>query len=146
MMAANDDGLLTERVNVNLDQCVETSGPVGMRLPTLVRIHEMAGDRAWELPRLDQKFISSTFAYLQAKASGPLTSIETSLLQASAIDLLAEDCRTELDAYEEFCDLRRNTDALSFEIATRADWLRYKRETLRKSGRRRFLGMRRSNK
>ena len=105
----------------------------------------MAQDIAWQLPRLDRKFITVTFRYLLAHANGTLSTIESQLLQAMAIDLLTEDCRAELQAYEEFYLLRTGAaGAPHFDIHTRQDWLRYKREMLQGEGKRRFLGMRRS--
>lgn len=106
----------------------------------------MAQDMAWQLPGLDRKFITVTFRYLLAHAYGTLSAIESQLLQALAIDLLTEDCRAELQAYEEFCLLRTGAaGAPHFEIQTRQDWLRYKREMLQGECKRRFLGMRRSS-
>lgn len=122
-------------------------GPVTARLPVLGRLDEMAQDMAWHLPRLDRKFITTTFRYLLAQANGTLSAIESQLLQALAIDLLSEDCGAELQAYEEFCLLRAEaTGAQHGEIQTRQDWLRYKHEMLQKKGKRRFLGMRRSSR
>lgn len=129
-----------------IDEHKMIDGPIAARLSLLGRLDEMAQDKAWHLPRIDRKFITTTFRYLLARANGVFSAIESQLLQALAIDLLIEDCGAELQAYEEFCSLRAGTAGeLPFEIQTRQDWLRYKREMLQKEGKRRFLGMRRSS-
>ena len=126
---------------------VEVGGPIPGRLPTLERLVSMAGDAAWELPRLDRKFITATLRYLLDHRRLLFSSIESKLLEASAIDLLTDDCRAELAAYEEFCSLRDAGDCKNTqEVRTRKDWLRFKREALQKAGKRSILGMRRSRR
>ena len=122
-----------------------TETPVTERLPTLVRLKDMAMDDAWQLPRLDQVLIESTTRYLIRTRLAEVTDVEWLLLQALAIDLLIEASGAELGLYEEFCALRdKKGEPPPFEIRTRQDWLRYKREALQPEKKRGILGMRRS--
>lgn len=136
------DGLLRSYVEC---QPSDNQNLVATRLPVLKRVLKMAQDPEWSLPRLDRIRIASTFRYLLSSAKVEISRIESSLLQAAAIDLMQTDCRAELLLYKEYCELRQSasTDS-SCKIRTRADWLRYKREMLQRNGQRRFFGMRRS--
>ncbi len=119
--------------------------PISERLPTLVRLNDMARDDAWRLPRLDQIFIESTTRYLVRNKPTDVADVEWLVLQALAIDLLIEASGAELGLYEEFCGLRDEKDpSLPFAIRTRQDWLRYKREALRPEKKLGILGIRRS--
>ena len=113
------------------------------KLRVLRQIFTMATDSAWGLRRLDKKRIVGTYHYLATHNQDAMSSIERSILLGAAIDLLEHDCRAELQMYREFCELRRTAKELPFQIRTRTDWLRYKREELQQTGRR-FLGMRRN--
>jgi hypothetical protein len=118
---------------------------VATRLPIVEQVLKMAQDPEWSLPRIDRKRIASTFRYLLSSAKLEISRVESSLLQAGAIDLMQTDCRAELLLYREYCELRqRASNDQSIKIRTRADWLRYKREMLQRTGQRRFFGMRRS--
>ena len=63
---------------------------------------------------------------------------------AAAVELIAHDCHTEFEMYDEFRKLKSGAANLPFAVENRADWLRYKREAVQPGRTRRLLGMRRS--
>lgn len=105
----------------------------------------MATDADWSLPRLDRKRVRETFLYLQLRPDRHVTSMEAALLQAGAIDLLEQDCHTEMQLFDEFCAFR-NAAAREGKTADcgRSEWLKRKRSEMGNYSNRRFLGMRRS--
>jgi len=141
-----ESGTLDDLLESFRENAVNTGGELlKCRLGVLEQVHTMAQDPDWSLPRLDRKRITATFRYLYSAPRLTISPIESSLLGAAAIDLMQSDCRAELSSFEEFCDLRQKAgDDPSFAVRTRADWLRFKRDALKRDNGGRFFGMRRS--
>ncbi len=110
------------------------------RIASFSDVLAMSTDPAWDLPLLDRTRVFSAGKYLKQLDQSKLSCIETAVLGALALDLVASDMHSELDLYQEFLAFKQDR---GIEL-TRPEWLRHKRaESL--SQKRSFFGLRRSN-
>jgi len=105
------------------------------RLDKLDALIAMVRDEGWALPEEDRQRVLSALVYF----SDPKDIIPDSVPvlgyfdDAIAIELCVRELRHELDAYDEFCDLRQNeAERRGLNPATvgRAEWLSSRRDEL----------------
>lgn len=111
------------------------------RIESFSEVVTMSQDPDWDLPILDRKRTFNAGKYLQQLRSGDLTPVESAVLGAYALDLVANDMQEELNLYREFQQYRASLEG---ESVSRMEWLRHKRETER-AKQKSFFGFRRSN-
>ena len=110
------------------------------RIASFSNVLTMSTDPAWDLPLLDRTRVFSAGKYLKQLDQSDLSCIETAVLGALALDLVASDMRSELDLYNDFLAYKQEQGV----DLTRPEWLRHKRAE-NVSQKRSFFGLRRSN-
>ncbi|MEW6998922.1 YkvA family protein [Colwelliaceae bacterium BS250] len=120
---------------------------VAERIQKLVTLIAMIEDDEWKIPDDERKDVLSALAYFSDPEDLVPDDIPVLgfLDDAIMIELVAEDLKHDIEAFDEFCAYRlREKDRAGDETITRDDWLSAKRRELhsrmrhRRSARRAF--------
>ena len=120
---------------------------VAERIQKLVTLIAMIEDSEWKIPDDERKDVLSALAYFSDPEDLVPDDIPVLgfLDDAIMIELVAEDLKHDIEAFDEFCAYRlREKDRAGDETITRDDWLSAKRRELhsrmrhRRSARRAF--------
>ena len=128
----SEQEILANAKNLSKDIKVEVPPFVSERIEKLTTLVAMIEDDEWKIPDEERSDVLSALAYFSDPEDLVPDHIPVLgfLDDAIMIELVAEELKDDIEAFEEFCAYREREEGRSGDTITREEWLDAKRREL----------------
>jgi len=128
----SESEILANAKTLSKDIEVEVPEFVSSRIQKLTTLIAMIEDDEWKIPEEERSDVLSALAYFRDPEDLVPDHIPVLgfLDDAIMIELVAEELKDDIDAFEEFCTYREREEGRSGDTVTRDEWLDSKRREL----------------
>jgi len=128
----SESEILANAKTLSKDIEVEVPEFVSSRIQKLTTLIAMIEDDEWKIPEEERSDVLSALAYFSDPEDLVPDHIPVLgfLDDAIMIELVAEELKDDIDAFEEFCTYREREEGRSGDTVTRDEWLDSKRREL----------------